>query len=87
METLADEDGPIDHLFLDGGNDLYLPLLAMLEPRCVPGATIGTDNAALLSAKPLMDHLRAHPERSVTTRLTTDKGATEWTCYLGGGAN
>ena len=42
METLADVPGPIDHLFLDGWNDLYLPLLQMLEPKLEVGDHAGT---------------------------------------------
>lgn len=46
LETLAaDLPGPIDFLFLDGANHLYLDLLAMLEPRLAEAALVVADNA------------------------------------------
>ncbi|GAB5534467.1 MAG: class I SAM-dependent methyltransferase [Rubricoccaceae bacterium] len=83
MQTLLDLEGPIDHLFLDGWNDLYLPLLELLEPRFAPGATLVTDNARFASAKPFIRHLKGRPETYATTTLKTSKGATEFTTYLG----
>lgn len=44
-ETLRDVAGPIDLLFLDGANDLYLEILTMLEDRLRPGALVVADNA------------------------------------------
>jgi predicted O-methyltransferase YrrM len=43
LETLRDLAGPIDLLFLDGWNDLYLTVLEMLEPRLRPGALVAAD--------------------------------------------
>ena len=83
IETLADIQGPIDHLLLDGWNDLYLPLLKMLETRLAIGASILTDNAGFASAKPLMQYLKDHPEKYSTVELKTDKGRTALSCYLG----
>lgn len=42
-ETLDDLVGPIDMLFLDGLNRLYLPMLKMLEARLAIGALIVAD--------------------------------------------
>ena len=43
LETLRDLDGPIDLLFLDGWNDLYLAALTALEPHLRPGALVAAD--------------------------------------------
>lgn len=82
METLKNVSTGIDHLFLDGWNDLYLPLLEMLEPKFKTGASIITDNAGFASAKPLLNHLKNHPDKYVTLPLKTDKGTTELSCYI-----
>jgi predicted O-methyltransferase YrrM len=42
-ETLRELAEPIDLLFLDGLNDLYLPLLRALEPRLRRGALVAAD--------------------------------------------
>ena len=42
-ETLSDLVEPIDLLFLDGLNDLYLPLQRALEPRLRRGALVAAD--------------------------------------------
>lgn len=43
LETLADIEGEIDVLFLDGRNDLYLDVLRLLEPRLARAALIAAD--------------------------------------------
>jgi predicted O-methyltransferase YrrM len=43
LETLADLAEPVDLLFLDGRNDLYLPVLRLVEPRLAPGALVAAD--------------------------------------------
>jgi predicted O-methyltransferase YrrM len=46
METLGGYEGSIDLLFLDGWNDLYLPLLRLLESRLSAGALVLADLSA-----------------------------------------
>lgn len=43
-ETLADIDGPVDFLFLDGDKSLYLDVLERLLPRLADEALIVADN-------------------------------------------
>jgi predicted O-methyltransferase YrrM len=43
VETLLDLSGPVDLLFLDGSNDLYLDVLALLEPRLSDRALVIAD--------------------------------------------
>jgi predicted O-methyltransferase YrrM len=42
LETLRNVD-PVDLLFLDGWNNLYLPVLDLLEPKLSPGALVIAD--------------------------------------------
>jgi len=42
-QTLADIDRPVDLLFLDGANDLYLTILELLTPRLSAAAVITAD--------------------------------------------
>ncbi|MCK9877028.1 class I SAM-dependent methyltransferase [Frankia sp. AgPm24] len=49
LETLRDLPGPIDLLLLDGWNQLYLPLLRVLEPHLAPGALVVADDVTLFA--------------------------------------
>ncbi|MEM7041048.1 MAG: class I SAM-dependent methyltransferase [Bacteroidota bacterium] len=84
MKTLAANvpDG-IDLLLLDGWNDLYLPLLKLLEPKFKPGTLVYTDNASFKSARPLLDYLHADPSKYKSRRLGDQKGGSELSEYLG----
>ena len=39
LTTLADLDGPVEFVLLDGWKELYLPVIKLLEPRLTPGAS------------------------------------------------
>jgi len=82
MQTLQDVPPNIDFLVLDGWNDLYLPLLNLLEPKFKSGCVVITDNVNMRSAKPLLQHLRHNPHYTSHT-LSTDKGGTEFSEWLG----
>ena len=79
LETLKDIPGDIDFLLLDGWNDLYLPLLKMLEPKFKKGTLIYTDNASFRSAQHFLTYLDSHPEMYRSKRLRDDKGGSELT--------
>ncbi|MEL6676597.1 MAG: class I SAM-dependent methyltransferase [Bacteroidota bacterium] len=83
METLKEVEAGIEFLLLDGWNDLYLPLLKLLEPKLKPGCLIYTDNASFPSAQPFLRYLKAHPETYRSRRLYDDKGGSELTEFLG----
>ena len=53
LTTLADIDGPVSFVFLDGWKSLYLPVLRMLEPALVEGALIVADD----TTQPMLRHL------------------------------
>jgi predicted O-methyltransferase YrrM len=46
LETLTDVSEPVDLLFLDGLNELYRPVLRLVEPRLSPGALVAADRSA-----------------------------------------
>ncbi|OBG34198.1 O-methyltransferase [Mycobacterium sp. E3198] len=58
LTTLADLDGPVEFVLLDGWKDLYLPLLELLEPRLTAGALIVADNASAADMRPYLDRVR-----------------------------
>lgn len=68
-ETLADLEGPIDLLFLDGAKDLYLPILRLLEPKLAPSATLVADNIDMLGDEKggFLDYISDGNGRYVTT--------------------
>jgi len=82
LKTLKDLDDKIDFLLLDGWNDLYLPLLLLLEPHFKKGTLIYTDNANFRSAKPFLNYIYEHPEKYKSQRLADDKGGAELTTVV-----
>lgn len=58
MTTLADLDGTIDFLLLDGWKDMCLPVLQLVEPQLRPGALVVTDDATFRSLEPCLAYLR-----------------------------
>lgn len=83
METLASVDDGIDFLLLDGWNNLYLPLLQMVEHKLNQGAYIYTDNASFPGTEPLLSYLRENPTKFDSDYIETGKGGIELTKYLG----
>ncbi|MBN6053790.1 class I SAM-dependent methyltransferase, partial [Nonomuraea sp. RK-328] len=66
--SLADLDGPVGFVLLDGWKDLCLPVLRLLEPRLSPGTLVVADDVVMDDLRPYLDYVRA-PEngyRSVT---------------------
>ncbi len=74
LETLADIPEGIDFLLMDGWNDLYLPLIKVLEPKLRKGALIYTDNASMPSSKSFIEYLR-NTKKYRSFRLTHKGGA------------
>jgi predicted O-methyltransferase YrrM len=46
QQALAELEGPVDLLFLDGRNDLYMAVLALVEPHLGPAALVVADLSA-----------------------------------------
>src|ERR1700758_2124152 len=59
LATLAELDGPVDFVLLDGWKDLYLPVLELLEPRLSGGVLVVADNASAPDMKPYLDYVRS----------------------------
>lgn len=58
-ETLVDLPGEVDVLFLDGRNDLYLPVLAVVEPNLAPDALLVADlNRDDPDLEPYLEYVR-----------------------------
>lgn len=74
LATLSDVSGPVDLLFLDGRNDLYLPVLRLLEPLLAHDALVVADlSADDPDLQPYLEHVRA--ARGRWTSLTVPLGA------------
>jgi predicted O-methyltransferase YrrM len=58
LSTLADLDGPIGFVLLDGWKELYLPVLELIEPRLSPGTLVVADNTERSDARPYLDYVR-----------------------------
>jgi predicted O-methyltransferase YrrM len=58
LSTLADVDGPVGFVLLDGWKELYLPVIKLLEPSLSAGALIIADNTSMDDTKPYLDHVR-----------------------------
>lgn len=57
-KTLANIDGSVQFVLLDGWKDLYLEVLQLLEPRLTPGALIVADNTSMEGLAPYLDFVR-----------------------------
>lgn len=58
LATLAELDGPVDFVLLDGWKDLYLPVIELLEPRLSTGALVVADNTGAADTQPYLDRVR-----------------------------
>jgi predicted O-methyltransferase YrrM len=58
LSTLADLEGPVGFVLLDGWKELYLPVLKLLEPHLSPGALVVADNTEAADAQSYLDYVR-----------------------------
>jgi len=82
-ETLADLDGPVEFVLLDGWKDLYLPVLRLLEPRLTPGALILADDSVSQAADmpDYLSHVR-DPANGYLSLTFPESDGLEITCRL-----
>ena len=82
-QTLADLDGPVEFVLLDGWKDLYLPVLRLLEPRLTPGALILADDSISQSADmpDYLSHVR-NPANGYLSVTFPESDGLEITCRL-----
>ena len=85
LETLADVEGPVDLVLLDGWKDLYLPVLRLLTPKLRRGAVVLADNIFTFKKAlgPFLAHLRAPGRGFQSTTLSISDGF-EYSVYVGG---
>ena len=57
LATLAELDGPVDFVLLDGWKELYLPVIKLLEPKLSPGALVIADNTESADARSYLDYV------------------------------
>jgi predicted O-methyltransferase YrrM len=69
MQTLARLEAEVDLLFLDGSNDLYLPVLELLRSRLAPHALIVAD---MSPDDPHHERYRAHVTDAAHGYLTSE---------------
>ncbi|OBK22119.1 methyltransferase [Mycobacterium asiaticum] len=84
LATLADLDGPVNFVLLDGWKDLYLPVINLLEPALSPGALVVADNAEADDTRPYLDHVRNTENGYVSFNLPArESDSMEISCWTG----
>lgn len=58
LRTLADLDGPVGFVLLDGWKDLCLPVLRLLEPHLLPGTPVVADDVVMRGLAPYLEYVR-----------------------------
>jgi predicted O-methyltransferase YrrM len=83
MATLAEVEGPIDLVLLDGWKDIYIPLLQILTPKLRRGAVVFADNMHVFknSLRPYIEYVRDRRHGFVSTTLSAGSGL-EFSVYL-----
>ena len=84
LSTLAELDGPVDFVLLDGWKDLYLPVIKLLEPRLSGGVLVVADNASAPDMKPYLDYVRSPDNGYVSFNfLARESDSVEVSCRTG----
>lgn len=74
LETLRALPGPVDLLFLDGWNELYLPVLQLVERWLAPDALVVADLSADPDLEPYLAHVRDRQSQWLSITLPLDAG-------------
>src|ERR1700761_4578142 len=84
LATLADLDGPVDFVLLDGWKELYVPGVKLLEPHLSPGALVVADNTEQADAKPYLEHVRNAENGYVSVNFAArESDSMEISCWVG----
>ena len=84
LSTLADLDGAVDFVLLDGWKELYVPVIKLLEPRLSSGALVVADNTEMADAKPYLDHVRNAENGYVSVNFAArESDSMEISCRVG----
>jgi predicted O-methyltransferase YrrM len=83
LETLAQLDGPVGFVLLDGWKELYIPVLELLEPRLAPGTIVVADNTSMPDLQPYLDYVREPANGYVSVNfLARDSDSMELSCRV-----
>lgn len=83
LQTLAELDGPVGFVLLDGWKELYLPVLQLLEPRLSSGALVVADNTNMPETQPYLDYVREPANGYVSVNfLARDSDSMELSCRV-----
>jgi predicted O-methyltransferase YrrM len=82
LTTLAELDGPVDFVLLDGWKELYLPVIKLLEPKLSPGALVIADNTESADTRPYLDYVHGGESGYVSFNFAVrDSDSMELSCY------
>jgi predicted O-methyltransferase YrrM len=82
LSTLAELDGPIDFVLLDGWKELYLPVIKLLEPKLSPGSLVIADNTESADARTYLDYVHSSETPYVSFNFAVrDSDSMELSCY------
>jgi predicted O-methyltransferase YrrM len=84
LSTLADLDGPVGLVLLDGWKELYLPVIKLLEPHLSPGALVVADNTEMADTQPYLDYVRNVENGYVSVNFAArESDSMEISCRVG----
>ncbi len=82
LQTLADVQGPVGLVLLDGWKNLCLPVLRLLEPKLAPGALVAADDITHAGMADYLDFIRNPANGYVTVAFPVEDGM-EISCWTG----
>lgn len=81
LETLAELDGEVGFVLLDGWKDLCLPVLRLLEPRLPAGTLVVADDVTFSTMAPYLEYVR-DPEHGYENVTFPVEDGMEISCRL-----
>ena len=81
-QTLADVDGPVELVLLDGWKDLCVPVLRLLEPKLALGALVVADDVTHDSLAEYLAYVRDPASGYVSVEFPVEDGL-ELSCSTG----
>jgi predicted O-methyltransferase YrrM len=81
LRTLADVNGPVGLVLLDGWKNLCLPVLRLLEPVLAPGALVAADDITHAGMAAYLDFIRDPANGYVSVAFPVEDGVeiSSWT--------
>ena len=82
LQTLAEVQGPVGLVLLDGWKNLCLPVLRLLEPKLASGALVAADDITNAGMADYLDFIRNPANGYVTVAFPVEDGM-EISCWTG----